>query len=134
MPKPANPYREVAETQLALIEQIDGSADWYSDIGANATLSPTWADDPEDNQVYLASLEVEPTDRFSAVIRCTWQADVLVDTDTTLTEADVAADLTAALTCGQSTIALAGVQLRPREQGSRYASVTVSTEVHRPTQ
>ena len=132
MAKPLNPYRAAAEAQLALIEAIDGGADWYSDIGQRAALAPSWQDDPDESHVYLAALDAEPTDAYSAVIRCTWQADILVDTSTALSEVDVLADLVAALTCGQDTISIASVELRPREQGSRYATVAVSTTVHRP--
>jgi len=134
MTTPLNPWREVAEAQLAQIQTIVGGADWYTDIGTRATLAPTWPDDPPNAVIYLAACESNSTDQFGGVeIVLTWQAIIPVDIAEPLSELDVLADLNAALTCGQNTLTITGAVIQAREQGSKYSTVAVSTTVHRPT-
>ena len=132
MSKPDTPIRAIALAQQALLQQIDGGDDWHTTIGRAVYLAPI-RDDDAPLHVALSEIQIDPIDRDSAIVLCTWAAIVPDDDTADLSELYVLADLRHALTCNQPRIRIQQTDIARREPGSHYAVVSVTTAVHQPT-
>lgn len=131
MAKPSTIIRDTILAQQLLLQQIDGGADWHSAAGALVSLRPLHESEPPLN-IAMTEWRIEVGDEPNATLLVTWTAAVPIDADDAIADSLVLADMLSALAGGDCATSprISDIGNEPRESGSNYAAVSVTTRTH----